>query len=162
MSIIPAAGAFVLCLLWGTERSTQLKKRAQLLSELKQMTIQFSVAISCTAPPLDELILHCGGVFGQLLRQKLERYPDVRSAWQEAVAQLSECRFCGSGETELLMQLGKDLGTCPANGQLALLELYSEQLSKLLEEAERDTASKGKLFRSVGTLTGLGAAILIL
>lgn len=162
MSIIPAAGAFALCLLWGIERSTRLKKRALLLAELKQLITEFSVAIRCTAPTLDELVLHCSGVFGELLRQQLANSPDVRCAWAEAVLQLSHCSFCGSEEASILSDLGRDLGTCSAEGQLSLLTMHLERLSRLCAEAEQDRKIKGKLFRSVGTLTGLGAAILIL
>ena len=162
MSIIPAIGVFSLCLLWGIEQSVRLKKRELLLNELKAMVTEFSVAIRCTAPTLDELALHCGGIFGQLLRQKLDSTPDIRAAWESALAQLSQCSFCQDEEAEVLRQLGQELGTCAAEGQLSLLEMHSEKLSSLLHEAAQEHRTKGKLFRSVGTLTGLGAAILIL
>ncbi len=162
MSIIPAAGAFLLCLLWGAEKSGSLKKRSLLLEELNRLVTDFSVAIRCNAPTLDELALNCSGVFGELIRQQPEYAADVKSAWSEASTRLAQCSFCRSEEAVLLQNLGRDLGTCPTEGQLSLLSMYGERLSQLYEEAEQERKTKGRLFRSVGTLMGLGAAILIL
>lgn len=162
MSILPAVGVFSLCLLWGLEQSLRLKKREQLLNELKTMVTEFSVAMRCTAPTLDELMMHCGGVFGQLLREELSCAADVRAAWERALTRLSRCTFCQPQEEAVLRQLGQELGTCAAQGQLSLLEMHGEKLSALLQGAADEHRTKGKLFRSVGTLTGLAAAILIL
>ena len=162
MMIIPAAGAFALCTVWGYERSARLKKRAELLWQLKQMVSGLEIAIGSTAPPLNELALGCGGVFGQLLRQCLGEAPGVRAAWNAAAQRLCALSYCGEEEAALVAQLGQELGTCSVQGQLAILQLHKEKLSLLHAQAERESAAKCRLFSSVGMLVGLGAAVLIL
>lgn len=162
MKLFAAFAAFITGVLWGISRSTRLRKRAQLLSELRQLITEFSVAIRCTAPTLDELAEGCGGVFGELLRAARNECPDIRSAWTNAVQQLGSCNFCGKDESAILTELGRELGTCSAEGQLALLELHQSRLDKLSQEAEDAAKSKGKLFRSVGALLGAGAAVLMI
>lgn len=146
----------------GFLKSLHLKKRVQLLSELRQLTSEFSVSIGYIAPTLDELADSCGGIFGQLLQQQRQHCPDIRAAWSKAVQQLSEYTFCEKQEAELLCDLGKRLGTCDANGQLSILKMYNEKFTVLCTQAEEIAATKGKMFRSVGTLAGAGAAILII
>lgn len=162
MRLLPAALTFLICTMFGMMKSAELKKRAALLSELKQLAAEFSVSIRCTAPTLDELAGQCTGIFGELLRSELSQREDIREAWENAAMRLSQCSFCGKEESRLLTELGQSLGTCDAEGQLSLLEMYSEKLDKLCKSADEDSRTKGKLFRSVGTLAGAGAAILII
>lgn len=162
MNIILAAAAFALCTAGGLYKSALLKKRAALLCELKQLVDSFAISIRYTAPTLDELADGCGGVFGELLRQARQNSPNIKSAWQEAAAQLAALPFSGEEEARLMAQLGRELGTCDAAGQLSMLEMYAERLKKLSDEAEENAAAKGKLLRSAGTLLGIGAAILII
>ncbi len=162
MRLLIAAAAFLIGTVWGIGKSNSFLKRAKLISQLKQIITEFSVAIRCTAPTLDELADNCSGVFGELLRAARQECSDIRAAWQNAVQQLSLCSFCGKEETAILSELGRELGTCSAEGQLALLELHRCRLDKLSLEADDSARSKGKLFRSVGALLGAGAAVLII
>lgn len=161
MNLLPAAAVFLLGTVCGHMRSRELRRRSQLLAELSQLITEFSVAIGCTSPTLDELAESCSGVFGELLRAAREDATDIRTAWSAAVEQLSGCSFCGSEESAILSELGRTLGTCSAEGQLSLLALHGARLAKLSAEADRAAVSKGRLYRSVGTLLGAGAAILI-
>lgn len=162
MRLFAALAAFLVGVLWGMSGSRRLRKRALLLSELRQLITEFSVAIRCTAPTLDELADSCSGVFGELLRAARQECPDIRGAWMNAVQQLGSCDFCGKEESAVLTELGRELGTCSAEGQLALLELHRCRLEKLSQEADEAAKSKGKLFRSVGALLGAGAAVLMI
>lgn len=162
MNLLPAAAVFLLFTAGGHLRSRELRRRSQLLSELSQMTTEFSVAIRCTSPTLDELAEGCGGVFGELLRDSQSSTSDIKAAWMSAVQQLSRCSFCSSAEAAILTELGRGLGTCSAEGQLSLLELHGARLGKLRAEADAAAESKGRLYRSVGSLLGAGAAILII
>ncbi len=162
MNLIPAAAAFLLCTFCGIAKSTELRKRSQLLSELSRTTTEFSIAIRCTSPTLDELAESCSGIFGELLRESRKDTADIKTAWTDAVEQLRSCSFCGKAEAELLAELGRELGTCSAEGQLSLLALHGARLEKLSAEAEEDARGKGKLYRSVGSLLGAGLAILII
>ena len=162
MRLFVAAAAFITGTVWGIHKSSELHKRARLLAELKQLITEFSVAIRCTAPTLDELADSCSGIFGELLRSARQECSDIRNAWSVAAERLSACGFCGKDEAAILSVLGRELGTCSAEGQLALLELQRNRMDKLSIEADDCAKSKGKLLRSVGALLGAGAAILII
>lgn len=162
MRFLCALAVFVVCAAVGLYKSALLHKRARLLSELLQMLSDFSLAIRFTAPTLDELSDGCTGDFGALLSQARKDAPDIKSAWEAASAQLCELPYTDKREAELISRLGQELGTCDAEGQLSMLELYRGRLKKLSDEAEENAKGRAKLFRSVGALLGLGAAILMI
>lgn len=59
-------------------------------------------------------------------------------------------------------EFGRELGTCPAESQLALLKLYSARFDKLISAAEKSAEQQGRMYRSGGVLAGLGAAVMLL
>lgn len=162
MNVFPALAIFAACAASGLWKSAQLKKRALLLSELKQLTEELCAAIRYTAPTLNELSDGCGGIFGELLNEARRDTSDIKSAWGTAALKLSELSYTEKSESELMLSLGQKLGTCDAEGQLSMLSLYCEKLKRLSDEAEENARVRGKLFRSVGTLLGAGAAILVI
>lgn len=159
-----AAGIVImlLCTAWGFRSSITLRKRCSLLRELRLLLEHFSIGISCTAPTLAELAGQGQGEFAELLRQELSETPDIRVSWGRAVERLAGQSHCGKEEAALLAELGKSLGTCPAESQISLLKLYSARLDRLLAQAEEAAEKKGRLYRSGGVLAGLGAAVMLL
>ena len=152
----------LVCTLWGCRRSILLKRRCALISGLRLLVEHYSIEIACTAPTLDELARLGQGEFGELLRCYAEEEPDIRQAWSCAVTRLAELPHCGSEEAELMSELGRELGTCPAESQLSLLKLYAARLDMLYQQAEKILEQKGRLYRSGGVLAGLGAAVMLL
>ena len=159
-----AAGLLIMliCSAWGFRRSLLLKRRCALLKELRLLVEQYSIEISCTAPTREELALGSQGEFGRLLRECSGSEPDIRRAWSSAVDRLSGQPGCGSEEISLLLGLGRELGTCSAESQLALLKLYSARFDKLISAAEKKAEQQGRMYRSGGVLAGLGAAVMLL
>ena len=133
-----------------------------LLRELRLLVEQYSIEISCTAPTLAELAGNSGGEFGRLLCECSGSETDIRRAWSNAVDRLSAEPGCGGEEVSLLRELGRELGTCPAESQLALLKLYSARFDKLISAAEKSAEQQGRMYRSGGVLAGLGAAVMLL
>ncbi len=162
MKILAGILAFLFCFFAGLSASYKLNKRKELLTELKVMLKDFEISMMYTAPPLLELMEHGNGLFSELLRNFLPEYSDLKAAWDKAADALSGKPQCGKEEILLLKELGEQLGTTPVEGQLSLLRLYYERMDVLLKSAEEECARKGKMFRSVGALIGIGAAILIL
>lgn len=159
-----AAGILFLLLsgCWGVRRRLMLKRRCTLLGELRLLLEHYSIEISCTAPTLGELAAGGSGEFGEILRECAADSPDIRIAWKAAVERLAALPYCGAEEAALLQELGKSLGTCPAESELALLRLYSARLDRLSEQAEKVSEQKGRLYSSGGILAGLAAAVLLL
>lgn len=161
MRIILALTAFLLCLAWGARQSLLLKRRTALLEELSRMLGEFEIEIRFAAPTLDILCEKAEGCFADILRE-CRGSCDIKTAWEQACGRLSALPCCHDEERELLLSLGRSLGTSDISGQLSLIELHSEKLSALGRSAAEESAKKGKLFRSVGALCGIGAAVLII
>ena len=101
------------------------------------------------------------GDFADIIRE-CRRDNDIKSAWEQACGRLKVLSYCHAAESELMLSLGRSLGTSDISGQLSLIELHSEKLGALRKSASEESAKKGKLFRSVGALCGIGAAVLIM
>ena len=161
MNIALAAAAFIVGTFTGLWKSAELKKRAMLISQLRQLTADISVSIRYTAPTLDELSNNCMGVFGSLLCEARQGSPDIKNAWKLAAKRLSELSYVEAAEAEIMQKLANELGASNAEGQLSILAMCEEKLKTISHEAEECVKTKGKLLRSVGALLGAGAAVLI-
>ena len=162
MRVVLAAAAFLLCATAGIRKSLLLRKRRELLEQLSAMLCGFAIEIRCTAPTLDELCERAVGEFADMVRKKRETAADIRSAWESACLELAALPCCKNEEAELMKELGLSLGKSDAAGQLALIELYRERLSCFEKSAAEELSQKGKLFRSLGVLCGIGVAIVII
>jgi len=161
MNIALAAAAFIIGTFTGLWKSAELKKRALLISQLRQLTADISVSIRYTAPTLDELADNCTGVFGTLLCEARQGSLDIKKAWKQAAKRLSELPYIEAAEAEIIQKLANELGASDTEGQLSMLAMCEEKLKNISLEAEECVKTKGKLLRSVGALLGAGAAVLI-
>ena len=82
-------------------------------------------------------------------------------AWQHS---LDCCKgLClDSGDRSLLAELGGSLGTSDVEGQLETIRLFETRLSLRLDGARELQKTKGKLYRSLGVLSGLGLVVLLI
>jgi len=115
-----------------------------------------AVQIRYRALPLGELFgALCGGEFLDAVTESAAL--NKREAWSAAADKFPALKE----EREILMSIGSSLGNSDAAGQAAMLELNKELLSARLAEAADAAARKGAMYRSVGVLSGLGLAIII-
>ncbi|MBQ8515733.1 MAG: stage III sporulation protein AB [Ruminococcus sp.] len=63
--------------------------------------------------------------------------------------------------SQLLLSLGDSLGTSDLEGQMKTLEGYQLQARHISRNAEEQYRTKGKLYRSMGILGGMSAALLL-
>lgn len=79
-------------------------------------------------------------------------------AWKNA---LSDDTLLSPELTELLLKFGESLGTSDIEGQLMSIERSEEELSGIYENALSIYRRKGRLYRSIGLLGGITAALLL-
>jgi len=142
-------------------RSAGLKRRETLLLEITQLLESMAVQIRYRALPLAELFGALnGGEFLEHVGAGFHARPDInyREAWNEAVNFFPEL----SEEREILLSVGNSLGGSDTAGQIAMLELNKNLLQTRLGAASETAQKKGAMYRSVGLLTGLGLAIMVL
>lgn len=157
--IFIAAGMFL-----GMYQSFKLKRREDFLSEILQLLEEMSVQMKYRMLPVEQLIEEMSGgrfIFIDKVYEilKSKNNYDWRFAWEKAVVETSEIN---GEDCELLISVGKQLGNSDINGQLALLELNKSLFRARFSEAVAENNKKGKMYRSVGLLAGLGVAIIIL
>ena len=92
------------------------------------------------------------------LSRDLDRHRPFYSQWERAA---DECRFKGD-ERNLILSIGNVLGTSDTQGQLAAMELYSAKLDSMIKASDEQYSRKGKLYRSLGVLSGAMLGILML
>ena len=143
---------------FGLYRSAELKRREKLLAEIIQLLENMAVQIRYRALPLGELFSELqGGIFLQHVGANIIRPLNHREAWNAAVAEFPEL----VEERDILISIGNSLGSSDTAGQVAMLELNKELLTARLAEAAEAATKKGAMYRSVGVLSGLGLAIII-
>lgn len=64
-------------------------------------------------------------------------------------------------DAELLMSIGKQLGTSDLEGQISTVRLRQAELGTVISAAEEEYSRKAKLYRSLGVLTGVFIAIML-
>ena len=158
LKITAAAVAFSVCAFEGWWRSRELKDRAKFLTETELMLERFTIGIRCAGRTSDELLENERGQFAALVKAFEADCGDMRAAWENACDMLPKKRE----ETALLRELGRSLGAADKESTLDLLERCKAELMSLKAAAEADYTKRGKAFFQVGTLCGIGAAVLII
>lgn len=153
-----AALAFFVCAFEGYRRSRELRDRAVFLGEISSLLERFSIGVRCAAIPSDELLECENGTFAGLVNTFKDEYGDLRFAWEKACETLPKKRE----ETALLRELGRSLGNSDREGTLKLLERCRSEFAALKTAAEAEYSKRGKALFQVGTLCGIGAAIMII
>ena len=81
------------------------------------------------------------------------------SLWESALDMQTDME---TEERQLLHRLGSELGNSDTEGQLKMLAALAEEASILHERRRTEYETHGRLWRSVGVLAGLMAAVLII
>lgn len=136
------------------------------LRELLSLTGDIAARIRYCAEPLPELIAElCGRemytdcVFLKRVNDGLRGGETVQEAWSDAARTTP---FFSAGDREIIADIGARLGSTDTEGQLSMLSLASDMLSRSLDEAERECEKKARTLLGVWTMCGIGAGIVIL
>ena len=156
----------MICTAAGAVVSSALRLRCKQLRTMLSLTGEISAKIRYRAVPLPELIeeLSCESVysdFGFLKRVNgyLNGGMTVQEAWVNAA---KTAPFYSDGDREIIADMGNRLGDTDTAGQLSMLALAGDMLSRSLDEAEIDCTKRAKAIISVWTLCGIGAGIIII
>ena len=142
-----------------SRRRTELLQAIELIERLK-------TEISYSAREVNEIVRGLGeeDCFEKLsfLREcsaQLSKMP-FPQAWRTAVHSAPTAMI--GDDLEQLASISRILGASDAEGQLSALEVVEQNLKRNLEQAQQLCTTRGKLYRSMGALSGAALAILIL
>lgn len=150
----------------GMSMSTSLKERIKRLELIRKMLDEIATLIRYRALTVTEIIneLVSNSSYGELIflhKAKLEIAPEIpfHCAWENAVKKDGKLL---NEEKSQLISLGNFLGSSDIEGQISALTIYKDKFNMLIEKASENYASKGKLYRSLGVLSGVFVSILLI
>lgn len=142
------------------------KRRADQLSKLCQAIERLPVVMLERRMPLDQALSRVGheGFNAVSRAMKSERSADM--AWKASLGELrakdGELSALEDDEIEILNGMFSSLGLSGAAEQRILLDGTREALSALYDKARKKADEQAKLYSTLGLLTGLAVAILLI
>lgn len=153
----------------GVRLSSKLGGRVAELEAVLHMLEELSVQIRYRALPVYELLerLRANSSLQRLrfidcICAELEGTRDFDHAWQQGVARSVPQSSMNKDDIEVLLAIGSSLGKSDIDGQLSAIELHSATVRARLQQASEERAKKGKLYRSLGVLAGIGISIMLI
>ena len=98
-----------------------------------------------------------GLTFLNELPENYDENTDFHSNWKSAVM---NCHTFSTEERNLLIEVGTSLGTSDTEGQIKDLVLYQARAQELYEIRIAEYRVKGRLYRSLGLLSGIIVGII--
>lgn len=150
----------------GTAKSSAMCRRVKNIELLINLADDFSNMIRYNAMTISELIQQTSqnSIYGnidfikKISERSAEEY-DIHSIWNEEVR---KSLFLKKEEMDIMLLFGDMLGTSDISGQLSSIELYRKKLEYLHSGLRKDYERKGRMYCSVGLLSGIMAGILLL
>lgn len=149
----------------GAKASGDLKKRSDMCLCVKTFLSELSILMKYSGDTLFNLISELAE---RESISKLTFLSDVINSmldgtnfpysWKNALS--NDKNLCPELK-ELLFTLGESLGTSDIDGQLVSIERAEKELLAIYENALSIYRKKGKLYRSIGILGGMTAALLL-
>ncbi|MGN0661167.1 MAG: stage III sporulation protein AB [Oscillospiraceae bacterium] len=156
--ILAASGTFA-----GLAMSARLKNRCRELEAAIKMTDGIITMIRYRRMTVSEICnsLKASCEYKSLeFIEKLECEGEFSTAWQRALsASKSNMKM---EDIEILAGIGNALGRSDADGEISMLTLAREKLFARLSDAREEARSKGRLYRSLGAVSGAGIAIVLM
>ena len=148
--------------------SGNLSKRVSELERLLSLFESIETHLRYRQTPTAELIAAMAAseqyrvfTFLPLCAKRLSAGADFPTAWRDSLSASAWDMHLQGGDLDILRSLSDVLGATDTQGQLSALDLASELLRQNLKEAVHKKHTLGKLYRSLGVLVGIGAAIMI-
>ena len=145
------------------------KKYANREKEIKQMKTalnMFATKIKYTYEPIPSLFMEIankiGGNIGNIfsLSATIMKETSAGEAWEKA---LEEVKHNLSKEDIIVLKnLSKLLGQTDIEGQISQIEVVNQFLATQLENANEERRKNEKMYRTLGIVTGLTIAIILI
>ncbi len=157
---------FAACALTGINASQKLYDRQAALDALSSYTKRLSMLMEYAPKPLSELCarLDTGPVAELWLgfARHLSDAPNTLYAWQKAMEEANgPVRALTAEDRAILEDYVRGLGSGNRETQRANAQLLEERLKAARIEAREVYSKKGRVYRSMGILCGVGLAILV-
>ena len=137
----------------------RLKLRRDFLREFSVFLSSLSTAVRYRSADIAVLVNSCGELFSFPEDDYSQPFSKM---WQITIADFQKRWRLNGTDMALLREFGDGLGTTDVEGQLSHIALYQGMFSKQQSGAEDDILQKSKLYKSLGLLAGVSAALMFL
>lgn len=150
----------------GFAMSGRIKTKVSLFEELSVFISQLKIRIRFSGDTIGELLENAGGTdllkehFNTTLRL-MEQGESFALAWNTASEKTASAYYLTADDKKLLIQLGGGLGISDTQGQITHLELCSRLIGTRLEILRNEAGNKMKVYRLLGVLGGVAAAVML-
>lgn len=173
--MVKAAGlflAFIAAAATGMMKSSEIRRRRQLLEEFRDLISHIATEISYFKEPLPQIFARLAASDNRetavLLRSVMASYRDERAAlsleqmWNQAIDLVYEKSPLTADDISVMKKCGQFLGQSDFRGQQDHFRLLDGQLARQLSEAEEDIRTKGRMYARLGVSVGLVITIALL
>lgn len=171
MKLIGSALVIAACAGLGADAARTFRKRLKLLEKLKLMVTHLKGEILYANAPLPEAFERTGRrspgpagtlfteVAGELKKETGERFETI---WRQKTEEFLKNSVLKGKEREQLLQFGEHLGYLDREMQEKTILFYIEDLEQSITSLRRQEPEKCRLFLSLGVLSGLFLAVVML
>ena len=158
-------GIILLTSLGGMYFSAALKNRVIALKRMNYMLEEIYIMLKYRSATVYEIAEALSrdqrfAEFGFLQELAFSSESTFQQSWCEAVENHIP-NGINKSDSELLMNIGRQLGTSELEGQISGVKLWQAELDSALAAAQEEYSRKAKLYRSLGVLTGVFIAIML-
>lgn len=150
----------------GNGMAVRMREEAELLRKARALFLRIRQELAVRKLPTGQLLRELAAdtefTCFPFLKKTAERFTGAESPariWAEEIADWNGLRQNVAGK-QILLELGRILGSSDGESQAAALALLEERLQGVLTQAEKKASADGKLCRSLGALAGLMLAVL--
>lgn len=137
----------------GLYLSSKLDKRVKALEEIIFKTDEIQTIIRCQSAEPEEILALVSA--GSVLQGCSYINGNVNISDDELY-------MLDKRDTAIIRELLNGLGKTDTDGQISMLEMNKKLLQNRLEQAREEYSKKGRMYRSVGVLVGVGAAVMLI
>lgn len=154
------------CSYIGILKSKTFENRVKNLIKISEALNMFKTKIEFTYEPIKEIFTEISNIIYQnkenIFMNTIQNIKEknVSLSWIEAI-EMSKEDFLNE-DKEVLKTMGKLLGKTDKTGQVSQILLTENLLEKQIEKAEIEKNKNTKLYKTLGTVLGVGICILLI
>ena len=150
----------------GFAKSDKLKKRMNNLLEFKTALNLLENEIMFAKNPIDKAFCNIADIsaLGDVFRNMSDsmRENGIKTAWKQSIELFADKLYLKKEDVAVIEILANELGMSDAESQIKNVEYVRKLIHKQYEYAEYEYNNSAKMYRSLGVLGGLFAAILFI
>ncbi len=155
-----------ICSYLGMIKAKTFDNRVMALKQIQNALAMFKSKIEFTYEPIKDIFeeISCviyqdkKNIFQETVKEMATQ--NVSQAWYMAIDDSNHNLSLEDKET--MKMLGKLLGKTDKQGQISEIQLTSVLLANQIEKAEQEKDKNTKLYKTLGTVLGLGIAIILI